>query len=187
MTSILMPLSDTGIIVGIDPGTKRIGYGVIVPDKKGFRFIDAGLLIPLIPKILDKKTLFSKIHASLQNIAIAHSPILIAIERIYFGHNISSALSVSEIRGALSFMAQQFDILIIDVHPTNVKQVICGYGHADKTAVRKMVFQLITGIPKSLTSRDAIDALAIAMTGYYSFRGNAIIDKARKSGTTDTG
>jgi crossover junction endodeoxyribonuclease RuvC len=170
-----MSNSNPQTIIGIDPGTKRIGYGVIKISPHTCTFVSAGLFIPRIAKNIAQQDLFKQIRLSLVKLAKDYSPELIAIEKIYFGHNISSALAVSEVRGALTLLAQQLTIPVIDVHPTNVKQVVCGYGRADKTAVRKMVFRLITGIPKSLTSRDAVDALAIALAGYSSLRRQNIL------------
>jgi crossover junction endodeoxyribonuclease RuvC len=174
------------IILGIDPGTKRIGFGIIKIVRKEVLFIEAGLLVPRLRQSLPKADLLANIKNALELLAKKYSLNLVAVERVYFGRNISSALAVSEVRGAILLVTQGLKITAIEVHPTNVKQITCGYGHADKTSIRKMVFRLINGIPKSLTSRDAIDALAIALAGYYAYQNSRLVDKLKKSDKTNS-
>lgn len=145
------------IILGIDPGTKKIGFGLIKKEKRGYSFVAAGLIKPgktdLLKTVAELKTLLKK-----------YRPQLLALEKIYFGKNSSSALAVSELKGIFLFQAKTARLKIIELSPTEVKTIICGYGRADKFSVRKMMEKFIS-IDKKIKSKDAIDALAIALAG----------------------
>ncbi len=145
------------IIVGIDPGTKRIGFGVVKVYGKQFVFLDAGLLKP-------KKEKFAAPAKELALLIKKYQPKIMAIEKVYFSKNVRSAISVSEIKGALTLEAENQGLEIIEISPTEAKSILTGYGQADKTSVRKMVFSIL-GVQKDLKSKDAIDALAIAIAG----------------------
>lgn len=145
------------IIVGIDPGTKRIGFGVVKASGKRFVFLDAGLLKP-------KKEKFTAPAKELSLLIKKYRPKIMAIEKVYFSKNIRSAISVSEIKGALTLEAENQGLEIIEISPTEAKSILTGYGQADKASVRKMVFSIL-GVQKGLKSKDAVDALAIAIAG----------------------
>ncbi len=145
------------IIIGIDPGTKRIGFGVIRVSGKQFVFLDAGVLKPKREGFLEPAREFSVLIKK-------YRPEILAIEKVYFSKNVRSAISVSEIKGALTLEAENQGLEIIEISPTEAKSTLTGYGQADKTSVRKMVFKIL-GFQKNLKSKDAVDALAIAIAG----------------------
>jgi crossover junction endodeoxyribonuclease RuvC len=147
-----MPNSNLTIL-GIDPGIKKIGYGVIKFSKNCFNYQTAG--------IFDIKLSLQK---QLENLVNNYRPQLIGIEKIYFGVNKTSALKVSEIKGVIKNTFS--DLKIIELAPTQVKLIICGYGRADKQAIKKMVKNSLD-LPKNLKSKDGIDALAIALAAFY--------------------
>ena len=155
------------IIIGIDPGTKRIGFGVIRASGKQFVFLDAGLLKP-------KKEKFMTPAKELSVLIKKYRPKILAIEKVYFSKNVRSAISVSEIKGALTLEAENQGLEIIEISPTEAKSILTGYGQADKTSVRKMVFKIL-GVQKDLKSKDAVDALAIAVAGEIKFKGEKIL------------
>lgn len=166
MMSTLSTLTLSKIIIGIDPGTKRIGYGVILQKGKQYSFVEAGLIKPRQEKILDSAQEFVKLIKKFQ-------PSLLCIEKVFFSKNIRSAMSVSEIKGALTLEAEAAGLEIIEIAPTEVKAAICGYGQADKASVRKMIYKIVSP-PKDLFSKDAIDALAIAIAGEIKQRGQKL-------------
>ena len=167
-----MTLKNEKIIIGIDPGTKRIGFGVVAIAGKHIRFLDAGLLKP-------KKQGFLAPAKELVGLLKKHRPETLCIEKVYFSKNVRSAISVSEIKGALTLEAENQGLEIVEISPTEVKSALTGYGQADKTSVRKMVFKIIAP-PKNLFSRDAIDALAIAIAGEMKNKSEKLltIDKS---------
>ncbi len=155
---------NNSIILGIDPGFKRIGYGVIKKSGDGFSFLDTGML-----RATGTKTQIAlEVSKKLDTLIRAYQPDLFAIEKIYFGRNITSVLTVSELKGVLLLGAEKNNIPIAEVTPLEVKSMVCGYGKADKLAVRKIILHTLT-VPKSIKSKDAIDALAIAIAGYYKY------------------
>jgi len=147
-----MPNSNLTIL-GIDPGIKRIGYGILKFTENGFIYQTAG--------VFDIKLSLQK---QLENLINHYHPQLIGIEKIYFGVNKTSALKVSEIRGIIKNTVS--DLKIIELAPTQVKLIICGYGRADKQAIKKMIKNSLD-LPKNLKSKDSIDALAIALASFY--------------------
>mgnify|MGYP005811019835 CR=1 FL=1 len=147
-----MPNSNLTIL-GIDPGTKKIGYGVVKFSENCFIYQTAGIFNIKI-----------SIQKQLENLIIDYHPQLMGIEKVYFGVNKTSALKVSEIKGIIKNAAS--DLKIIELAPTQVKLIICGYGRADKQAVKKMVKNSLD-LPKDLKSKDGIDALAIALAAFY--------------------
>ncbi|OGY39565.1 MAG: hypothetical protein A2418_03380 [Candidatus Brennerbacteria bacterium RIFOXYC1_FULL_41_11] len=163
-----MPISKTKtIVIGIDPGTKRIGFGVIEIISKRIEFVDAGLLKP-------KTEGFTEPARELCLLIKKYRPSILCIEKVYFSKNVRSAISVSEIKGALTLEAEKQNLKIVEISPTEAKSALTGYGQADKTSVRKMVFRLL-GEQRDLKSKDAIDALAIAIAGEMKNRTEELI------------
>ena len=163
--------SSKNVILGIDPGLKRIGFGVISRQGGSFSFLAAGLLIPETKRALVKTQLFLTASQHLRKLIQKFKPQLLAIEKIYFGQNTSSALGVSELRGVLLFLAAEHNLPVQELSPTEIKFLVCGYGRADKQSVRKMVgYNLI--LPTELRSKDAVDALAIALAGCLKEKSN---------------
>ncbi len=163
--------SSKGIFLGIDPGLKRIGYGVIQRQAGEFRFLAAGLLIPVMRQQLEKDKLLLKVTQRLRALFLKFQPELLALEKIYFGRNVSSALGVSELRGVLLLTAAQHNIPVQELSPTEIKQLVCGYGQADKQSVKKMLSYSLV-LPARLRSKDAVDALAIALAGCLKQRAS---------------
>jgi len=147
-----MPNSNLTIL-GIDPGIKKIGYGIIKFSNDSFNYQTAGIFDIRLP-----------LQKQLENLINNYHPQLIGIEKIYFGVNKTSALKVSEIKGIIKNTVS--DLKIIELAPTQVKLIFCGYGRADKQAVKKMVKNSLD-LPKDLKSKDSIDALAIALAAFY--------------------
>lgn len=156
------------VIIGIDPGTKRIGFGVVRVSGKQFVFLDAGVLKP-------QKKGFLESARELSVLIKKYQPKILAIEKVYFSKNVRSAISVSEIKGALTLEAENQGLEIIEISPTEAKGTLTGYGHADKTSVRKMVFKIL-GVQKDLKSKDAVDALAIAIAGEIKSEANRVFN-----------
>jgi crossover junction endodeoxyribonuclease RuvC len=152
----------TRTILGIDPGTKRIGFGAVKKDGKEYSLIEAGLLRS------KKGEGVSDLSAEFLKKLRKYQPDLVVIEKIYFGKNWVNVLSVSEVKGAFISQAGNLGVKIIEISPSEVKSIVCGYGLADKTSVRKMVLRTIQA-GEEIKSKDAIDALAIAIAGEVKF------------------
>ncbi len=149
-------------VLGVDPGYKRIGYGIIGYDNGHFVFLDAGML--RTPSRSHESPL--AIATALDNLIVTWRPSLFAVEKVYFGQNKTSVLAVSEIKGMIVLGAHKHNLPIVELTPLEVKMLVCGYGRADKAAVRKIITAMFPAA-RQITSKDAIDGVAIALAGYY--------------------
>jgi crossover junction endodeoxyribonuclease RuvC len=155
-------------IMGVDPGTGILGFGVI-ESKKGQSpiIVDAGVVstpahTPLPERLED-------IYNSLTEIIQQTKPDVVAIEKLFFTSNITTAISVAEARGVAELVAQQQRVEIAEYTPLQIKQTLTGYGRADKKQVQEMVKRelKLDKIPKP---DDAADALAAALTHHFMTR-----------------
>jgi len=147
------------IILGIDPGTKRIGYGLIEKNENDLRFICAGLL-----KIKSAQSLEALLETREQIAALIKKfrPQVLAIEKIYFAKNQKTGIQVAEARGVVVATAIEKGLAVQEFGPNEIKAGITGYGLADKKSVLKMV-KLLLGRPDIDVIDDASDALAVAI------------------------
>lgn len=151
-------------ILGIDPGTGILGFGVVdVPDKGSGKFVmvDAGVI--RTPPHTPHDERLEDIFNSLTEIIKANKPDACSVEKLFFSKNITTAMTVAEARGVVLLVARQHGVPIFEYTPPQIKQTLTGYGKADKKQVQEMVrVQLgLTEVPKP---DDCADALAAAMT-----------------------
>ncbi|MBI5421058.1 MAG: crossover junction endodeoxyribonuclease RuvC [Parcubacteria group bacterium] len=148
------------IILGIDPGTTRIGFGVVEKQGSTFHALASGLFkSPANPLLFEKEllTLLKK-----------HKPDAVSIEKVFFGKNQKTALAVSEMRGVIKFIIQKQNILILEYTPLEIKQSITGYGRAEKQQLEKLTLKILN-VSKKPKYDDESDALAIALSGALSY------------------
>jgi crossover junction endodeoxyribonuclease RuvC len=155
------------IVIGIDPGLARVGYGVIeVVDRKPvplcYGCIETGKERTSSGRLLQ---IYTEAAALLER----YPPDHIAVEKLFFSKNITSAMGVSEARGVLLLLAEQKKVPVTEYTPNQVKQAITGSGRADKRAMQEMITRLLhlDGIPKP---DDAADALSIALCHIHIMR-----------------
>jgi crossover junction endodeoxyribonuclease RuvC len=147
------------IILGIDPGTRRIGYGVIEAGRSTAEFVAAGLLA--IQNGSDTEALLET-KKQLGTLIKKFNPARLAVEKLYFAKNQKTALQVAQARGIILLAAAECGLTPEEYSPNEIKSGITGYGFADKKAVLKMV-KLILKKPDLRVIDDASDALAIAI------------------------
>lgn len=150
------------IILGIDPGFARTGYGVIEEKNKNLRMLDYGCLSTPAGLIFEKR--LEKIHAGLEKIIKKYNPGICAVEKIFFCKNTKTAIDVGQARGVVILTAAEKNIKIIEFTPLQVKQFITGYGKAEKQQIQKMV-KIILNLKEIPKPDDAADALALAICG----------------------
>ena len=148
-------------ILGIDPGTGIVGFGVIDSVGQKKTMIDAGVIRTPAHQPLEERLL--TIYTEISEIITANKPQVMAIEQLFFGRNVTTAISVSHARGVIVLAAQQAGLQIVEFTPPQIKQALTGTGAADKSQVQEMVrLQLnLTEVPKP---DDCADALAAALT-----------------------
>lgn len=154
------------IALGIDPGTKRIGYGVVFKNGNTVTFVAAGLLN--IKSNNDIGAL-SETKRGVDRLIKKYSPDVVGIEKLYFAKNQKTAIAVAQSRGVILLSLNEKRIPIKEYTPNEVKLNVTGYGFADKKAVLKMV-RLILGKHDLRVIDDASDALAMAIVAAGELR-----------------
>ncbi|WP_206812592.1 crossover junction endodeoxyribonuclease RuvC [Paradesulfitobacterium ferrireducens] len=157
------------IILGIDPGTAIMGYGLI--EKKGnvLKALDYSAWRTEANTPLPERLLL--LHQELTGLISSRRPDEIAVEQLFFNRNTTTALAVGHARGIVLLAAAQHDIPVFEYTPLQVKQAVVGYGKAEKQQVQHMVKALLalSAIPKP---DDTADALAIAICHAHSLKMN---------------
>lgn len=147
------------IILGIDPGTARVGFGLL--RKEGSKLVHVAHGCLETPKTMPHAERLSYLNTALGELVDLHQPVLVGVERLFFQKNVTTAMSVSEARGVTLLALHDRGVTISEHTPMQVKMAVTGYGGADKRQVQEMVKRLFSlkEIPKP---DDAADALAIA-------------------------
>ena len=155
-------------IIGIDPGTAIIGYGVIEESKnksQKLKVIDYGC-ITTTPDLSTAERL-EKLHRELEKLIKKHKPEIIAVEDIFFFKNLKTAIKVSQARGVILLTIAQNKIPVAEYTPLQIKQAVACYGRAEKAQVQKMV-QVLLNLKEIPKPDDAADALAVAICCAHS-------------------
>lgn len=146
------------IVLGVDPGTQRVGFGVVEAHGASLSFVEAGLLgaekgepHTLIP-----------IKQHLDKVIAKYAPDVVAIEKLFFAKNQKTAIAVAQARGVILLAAEESGARVMEYAPTEVKAGLTGHGGADKTSVTKMVRLILKKSDLRLVD-DACDALALAI------------------------
>jgi crossover junction endodeoxyribonuclease RuvC len=149
-------------ILGIDPGTAIMGFGVIEVDKRGAtQLVDAGVI--RTPAKEDDAVRLETIYDELSSIITNTKPDAVSVEKLFFARNVTTAMTVAQARGVILLCARQSAVPIFEYTPLQIKQSITGYGRAEKKQIQEMVKVLLKlkSIPKP---DDCADALAAALT-----------------------
>lgn len=148
------------IILGIDPGLERVGYGVIKRDGSRLSVIDHGLI--LTPRVAITERL-AQIHREVLQLIEKHRPDAMATERLVFAANKTTAMDVSKALGVILLAGSEKGLEWAEYTPPEVKLAVVGVGSADKKQVEFMVTKLLS-LEKPPKPDDVADALAIAIT-----------------------
>ena len=146
--------------MGIDPGVASTGFGVVRAAGSGMDAIDGGVIEAPSGEPAERR--LRRIHAELEKLIAWHEPAALALEDVYFGKNVRSAIGVGQARGVTLLAAAQHEIPCFDYTPQAVKMAVCGTGAAAKKQVQRMVATLL-GLPRAPESDHAADALAVAI------------------------
>ena len=156
-------------IIGIDPGTGILGFGVIDIAPGGQPvLVDAGVI--RTPVHEDDAVRLLTIYDELTEIIKQNKPSIMAVEKLFFARNVTTAMTVSQARGVVLLAAMQAGIAIHEYTPMQIKQAITGYGSADKKQMQEMV-RIILKLKEVPKPDDAADALAAAITHSMTMRG----------------
>ncbi len=153
------------IIVGLDPGTAIVGWGVIDTGEK--HRTDQAICLGYGCIITDKSMTDSQrllaIANGLEKLLDKYKPDLVSVERLFFSNNQKTVMTVSQARGVLLYVIERQGYQMVEFTPQEVKMALTGYGKAEKAQMQKMV-QLLLKLPQLPKPDDAADAVAIALT-----------------------
>src|SRR6185369_4745095 len=173
------------IVLGIDPGTAALGWGIVESRSGRLRMVDAGCLETKPDASLPQRLLV--IHGLLDELIALHKPDLVAVERLFFSRNAQTAFAVGQARGVVLLAGAAGGVPVREATPNEVKIAVTGYGAADKEQVGRMVAVCLslTEVPRP---DDAADALAVAIWAVNSERdlnGNGNGHAAARPGVLD--
>jgi crossover junction endodeoxyribonuclease RuvC len=162
------------IILGIDPGTNRTGWGAITKKEKKntepeISYIAHGCIVTEKINTMPERLLL--LHVTLNELVKKHNPDCLIVENIFFGRNVKTAVTVSQARGVIMLSAALFDLPVFEYTPSTVKLSLTGSGKADKKVVQEVVRVLLDSNSTILAFNgkkdkdfdDSADALAIAL------------------------
>jgi crossover junction endodeoxyribonuclease RuvC len=156
------------IVLGIDPGLAKVGYGVI--DKRGNKSLHISHgCITTSGETMSPGARLNHIHREIEDIIEEHRPACAAMEKLFFTKNITSAIGVAEVRGVILLVCEQKGINVTEYTPNQVKQAITGSGRADKKQVQEMIRRLLH-LPEIPRPDDAADGLSIALCHIHTMR-----------------
>ncbi len=164
------------IILGIDPGSRITGYGLIREVNQELEYLDSGCIRTSLDLDLSQRLL--EIYNGICKLMDEYSPTEVAIEAIFMHENASSALKLGHARGVAMVAAASHRVKMAEYSPREVKQAVVGYGAAEKSQVSDMVIQLLS--LNKAPQKDAADALAIAIC--HSHLRNKLMLVRNKSG-----
>ncbi|HLX35813.1 MAG TPA: crossover junction endodeoxyribonuclease RuvC [Candidatus Limnocylindrales bacterium] len=155
------------IVLGIDPGTAALGYGIV--ERRGGRLlmIDTGVLSTPSSDALPDRLL--AIHRFVAELIELHRPDLVAVERLFFSRNAQTAFAVGQARGVVLLAGAAAHLPVREATPNEIKTAVSGYGAADKEQVGRMV-AVCLGLNAAPRPDDAADALAVAIWAANSER-----------------
>lgn len=148
-------------IIGIDPGTGILGFGVIDVEKGVPSLVDAGVIRTPAHQPLAERLL--TIHDELEEIIKMNKPQVMVVEQLFFARNVTTAISVSHARGVVLLLGERHKLQIIEKTPLQIKQQITGYGNASKSQIQEMV-RVQLRLKQAPKPDDCADALAAALT-----------------------
>ena len=146
--------------MGIDPGVASTGFGIVRLAGGQMTAVDGGVIEA--PPGAPLETRLARIHSELEQLIGWHEPAAVALEDLYFGKNVRSAIAVGQARGVAMLAAGQRQVPCFDYTPQAVKMAVCGTGTAAKRQVQQMVGALL-GLARAPESDHTADALAVAI------------------------
>lgn len=156
-------------ILGIDPGSRSTGYGIIDTDGSEHKAVCYGAIKTPTRRSYQERLL--KIHTELSRILSREQADIMAIEEVFHAANVQSALKLGHARGVALLVAAQNGLAVYEYSPLEIKNAVVGYGRAEKSQIQTMV-RLILALPEIPAPDDAADALAVAICHAHRMKQN---------------
>lgn len=155
-------------VLGIDPGTGILGFGIIDISSRGQpSLVDGGVIRTPVKE--DDAVRLLTIYEELTEIIKQTKPDVMSVEKLFFARNVTTAMTVAQARGVVLLCGMQAKIPIFEYTPMQIKQAVTGYGKADKKQMQEMV-RVILQLKEIPKPDDAADALAAAITHSMTMR-----------------
>jgi crossover junction endodeoxyribonuclease RuvC len=149
------------VVLGIDPGTAITGYGIVGQTVAGeFELLACGVIRTPADQPMHKR--LEELYSDFRSLLREFEPDELSIEKLFFGRNVTTAITVGQARGVVLLAAAQARLPVAEYTPAEVKQAITGFGHADKRQVQEMV-QRVLQLPAMPQPDDAADGVAVAL------------------------
>ncbi|MGB9886842.1 MAG: crossover junction endodeoxyribonuclease RuvC [Moorellales bacterium] len=148
------------LVMGVDPGLARTGYGLVGRDSSGLVPVSWGCIYTPAGESLGGRLL--RLYRALEGLLERYRPGCLALEQVFFSRNVRTALEVGQARGIVVLAAARAGVELREYNPLTVKQAVAGYGGATKSQVQRMV-QMLLDLAERPEPDDAADALALAI------------------------
>lgn len=161
--------------LGIDPGTATTGYGIVAQEVDGsFRLLACGVIRTQPEQKMHLR--LREIFEDLQSLIRRYSPDEVAVEELFFGRNVTTAITVGQARGAALLAAALNNLPVAEYTPATVKQALTGYGNADKLQMQMMVQSLLE-LEEIPQPDDAADGVAVALCHLQTARYQSLVQE----------
>lgn len=164
-------------VLGIDPGSETLGWGVVEGSGLKYALIDFGTVRSSPREAFSKRLL--KAYRGVEEVIDRFSPNVLSVEDTFYAVNVGVALKLGQVRGVMLLLAEQRGIEIAEYSPRLIKQTVVGYGAAEKHQVQEMV-KILLRMKTAPTPHDAADALAIAICHFHHAGMKQKIEKAKQ-------
>lgn len=154
-------------IIGIDPGTGILGFGVIEAERGKAKMVDAGVI--RTPAKEDDAIRLQTIFDELTGVIKETRPTQMSVEKLFFAQNVTTAMTVAQARGVVLLCGKQAGLEIFEYTPLQIKQAMTGYGRAEKKQIQEMV-RVVLQLKEVPKPDDCADALAAAITHSMTMR-----------------
>lgn len=151
-------------ILGIDPGTATMGWGVVESAGSKERAVDYGALLTPSTMLAEKR--LQTLYRGVCDLMMEFKPEAVAVEELFFGRNVTTAIHVGQARGVVLLAAADNGLPIREFTPMQVKMAVTGYGRADKAQVQQMV-KVLLGLREVPKPDDVADALAVGIAALH--------------------
>ncbi len=152
-------------VLGIDPGSGVLGWGVVEGDTSSYSLVEYGIIKSNRREKFSKRLL--RIFDEVADLIWKFNPKVLSVEECFYATNVQVALKLGQVRGTVMLAAEKAGLEIVEYQPRFVKQTIVGYGNAEKHQVQEMV-RILLGLNEKPQPYDAADALALAICYFHS-------------------
>ncbi len=165
-------------VLGVDPGTVVLGYGVLDSELGRVTMIDCGIITAPSRSSIGERLAF--IYQHLLGIVSSQKPDVLAVEQPFFNKNVRSAIAIGQAQAIAILAASNSGIPVFEYPPSRVKQSVAGYGTSSKDQVQVMV-RLHLGLPATPLSTDATDALAVALCHLNETHVSSLLSRTKRN------